>query len=376
MTDPAPQLVFAGGGTGGHIYPALAIAEHARRINPDTAWRVLCSSRRVDAEILSAERAPFTPLPAQPPVMRPKALLGFARSWGPSVAGARQAMREHAAAGPAVLVAMGGFVCPPAVSAARRQGVPVVLVNLDAVPGKANRRVARHAERIFSAADVPQDWPCVGPIVRPALTDDLDPGEARARFGLDPSVRTLLVTGGSQGARTINDLVVRLLDEHPGAFARWQAIHQAGGQHDPEPVRAAYERAGVRAWVSQYISDMPAAWASADLSIGRCGAGTVAEAWATRTPAVFFPYPYHADEHQKRNAQPLVRAGSAVVLDDHVDADANARAHATTILALLTDPARYSALGEPARRLHPADGAQRVARALLDRLRLGRFSDA
>ena len=375
-----PALVFAGGGTGGHIYPALAIAEHAARIDLRVQIHVLCSSRPVDAEILTKEAVPFTPLPSQPPIPRPRAFLRFAKSWLPSVSLSRVILEEHAAQGPTALVAMGGFVCPPAVRAAEHAKIPVALVNLDAVPGKANRWAAERAERTFTAAETPQSdsqrWTLVGPIVRPALTDPADPAAARAAFALDPDTPTLLITGGSQGARSINDLLVRLLADHPGAFKGWQAIHQTGAQHDPGPVRAAYARAGVRNWVGHYLDDIASAWAAADLSFGRCGAGTVAEAWATRTPAVFFPYPYHADQHQKRNAQPLARAGAAVVLDDLVDAEANAAAHAGTILALLTDPARLSALAEPAHRLPPADGAERVARALLERLETGLFSDA
>lgn len=375
---PSPSLIFAGGGTGGHIYPALAIAEHAARINPAVRAHILCSSRAVDAKILSAEQTPFTPLPAQPPVPRPGPMFRFVRAWPKSVRTARVVLAEHTLSGPTILVAMGSFVCPPAVAAAIKQGVPVALVNLDAVPGKANRWVAERAEKTFTAAEVPQAWPFVGPIVRPALTDPSDPAAARQRFGLAPDAPTLLITGGSLGAQSINQLLARLLADHPDAFRGWQAIHQTGAQHDPAPICAAYARAGVRAWADHYLGpdDMPAAWAAADLSIGRCGAGTVAEAWATRTPAVFFPYPYHADQHQKRNAQPLVRAGSAIVLDDLVEPEANAKAHAQTILALLTDHARFAALAEPAVRLHPADGAERVARALLDRLETGRFSDA
>lgn len=363
-----PTLVFAGGGTGGHIYPALAIAEQAARLRPGTRAVVLCSSRRVDAEILEEEGVAHEALPAQPPVMRPAGLLRFARSWPGSVRTTRRVLRERLADGPAVLVAMGGFVSPPAMRGALRDGVPVVLVNLDAVPGKANRWVAARAGRCFTAAEVPQKWEFVGPIVRPALTDPIDPEAARVRFGLDPARRTLLITGGSQGARSINDLVIALLDRHPDAFAGWQAIHQTGGQHDPGPLRAAYAKAGVTAWVDRFLRDMPGAWGAADLSFGRCGAGTVAEAWATRTPSVFFPYPYHADQHQKHNARPLERAGAALVLDDLIDPARNLDAHGATLAGLLADPTRLAALAEPAARLSPADGAARVAHALLNAL--------
>src|SRR5690606_36301427 len=106
----------------------------------------------------------------------------------------------------------------------------------------------------------------------------------------------------------------------------------------------------------------------------RAGAGTVGEAWATRTACVFLPYPYHKDRHQALNARPLERAGAAIVLDDLVDPDRNLDAHGATLAALLADPARLAALTEPAGRLGPADGAERVARALVERL--GAFSDA
>lgn len=368
----ALNLVFAGGGTGGHIYPALAIAEWAAQLDGRVRTHVLCSTRGVDAEILRGEGVEFTALPAQPPVARAGPMLRFARAWLPSVSRARLVLEDCLAEGPAVLVAMGGFVCPPAVSGAIKEGVPVVLVNLDAVPGKANRWVGERAERCFTAAEVPQNWTFVGPIVRPGLIEPIDAGAARARFGLDPAVRTLLVTGGSQGARSINGLMERLAVAHPGAFAGWQVIHQTGSQHAPGAVRAAYTRAGVRSWVDHYLTDMPGAWAAASLSIGRCGAGTVGEAWATRTPAVFFPYPYHADQHQKRNAQPLVRAGSAVVFDDLVDAERNAAEYGGVIMGLLTDPERLGALAEPAARLGPADGASRIAQALLGMMDRGR----
>lgn len=373
LTHPGPpQLVFAGGGTGGHIYPALAIAEAARDLDPGAAAHILCSERPVDRDILAAlkpaEAVAFTPIPANPPSLSPARFYRFINTWSGARNTATRVLRDHTSRGPTILVAMGGFVAAPAVAAAKLAEIPVVLVNLDAVPGKSNRWAAKRAAAIYSACETKQGWTDVGPIVRPALTNPIERATARRRFDLDADTNTLLITGGSQGAKTINELVTKLLTDHPGAFAGWQAIHQTGAQHDPAPVRAAYERAGIRAWADHYIADMPAAWHAADLALGRAGAGTVAEAWATRTPTVFFPYPYHKDDHQTHNARPLTHDGAAIVLDDKIDPEANARAHASTLLALLTDPARLTALAEPAHRLPPVDGAARVARAVLDRL--------
>jgi len=375
------QLIFAGGGTGGHIFPALAIAEHAREIDPSVGVHVLCSTRAVDTNILNKESVGYTPIPARPPITRPMAALRFAMSWFPALGASKRAIHARQELGPVTLIAMGGFVCAPAVAAARALGVPVVLVNLDAVPGKANRHVATRAARVFTACKVEADgggpaWDDVGAIVRPAFSkagENTDPSRvvsARGAFGLEGHTKTMLVTGGSQGATSINELFKAMLAEDAGAFEGWQVIHQVGEHHEPAELRACYEQAGVRAWVERFISenpaDMPAAWLASDLSIGRCGAGTVAEAWATRTPAVFFPYPYHTDGHQKANAQALVKAGAAIVLDDRVDPDKNMGEHGSVLFGLLTDPARLDALREPAQRLRPVDGARRVAQALLD----------
>ncbi|MEM9372595.1 MAG: UDP-N-acetylglucosamine--N-acetylmuramyl-(pentapeptide) pyrophosphoryl-undecaprenol N-acetylglucosamine transferase [Planctomycetota bacterium] len=375
-----PQLIFAGGGTGGHIYPALAIAEQARQIEPDVGVRILCSMRAIDAEVLASQGVAYTPIPASPPIARPAPALRFLGSWIPAVRAAKRAIRDHQRVGPATLVSMGGFVSAPAVAAARSMRVPVVLVNLDAVPGRANRLVARHAHRVFTACAIagglPEGWTEVGPIVRAAFTRaGADPGRdeiaaARSAFGLDPGARTLLVTGGSQGASSINELLMELLARHSDAFAWWQVIHQVGRHGEPEAVSASYERIGVRAWVGRLIGqapiDMAAALLASDLSIGRCGAGSVAEAWAARTPAVFLPYPYHADHHQRANARPLARAGSAIVLDDRIDPHANLAEHGDVLAGLLRDAARLGAMQESAVRLPPVDGASRVAAWCLD----------
>ena len=146
-------ILFAGGGTGGHIFPALAIAE---RLDAASRRVFICSDRAPDAEILRKERADFRVIPAKPFGVRPRALVMFLRSWGPSVRAARAIIRQSRAGGAeATVVAMGGFVAAPVAQAARAEGVPVLLVNMDAVPGKANRWIARRAARVVTSAPVP-----------------------------------------------------------------------------------------------------------------------------------------------------------------------------------------------------------------------------
>jgi UDP-N-acetylglucosamine--N-acetylmuramyl-(pentapeptide) pyrophosphoryl-undecaprenol N-acetylglucosamine transferase len=162
----------------------------------------------------------------------------------------------------------------------------------------------------------------------------------------------------------VNLLMAALARSRPGALSGWQVLHQSG-EDDNTALENAYTVAGVKAVVTRFVSAMGVWWRAADLAVGRCGAGTVAEAWANGVPAVFLPYPFHRDQHQRANAAPLVSAGAAVVCDDLVSAEANLPVAGAVIADLLTDGARREGMRQSAERLGPADGAERVARALL-----------
>jgi len=362
-----PTFVFAGGGTGGHLFPALALAERLRELAPECRCVFVCSSRPIDARILSGAGESFTAIRAQPFGLRPRALARFCWNWGGAVRASRGVIARERAHGPVVVVAMGGFAAAPVVQAARAESVPVALVNLDAAPGKANRWIARHASAHLTAAEgpeVPATWARLRPIVRAGVLPSEPPEECRRRLGLDPDRPTLLVTGGSQGASTIGRALAVCLRRDPGAFAGWQSLHQCGGDEETE-VREAYERAGVPAAVVRFIENMGDAWGSADLSVGRAGAGTVAEAWAAGVPSVFLPYPFHADEHQRKNAAVLVDAGGALVCTDSVDAERTADDMLPLLRPLLSDAARRDRMREMLRGLGPADGASEGARRIL-----------
>ncbi len=363
-------VIFAGGGTGGHIFPALAIAE---QLPPESRTHFICSDRPLDAELLrraplAAER--FTALPARPFGLRPRAALRLASTWGACVRTVRGIIKglQQETQTPPVLVAMGGFVSAPAVRAALSERCPVVLVNLDAAAGLANRWIARRTARCYAVAAAPPrprgvSWRVINPIVRGGFSDLPTPAEARARFGLAPDAPTLLVTGGSQGARTINALLGAFFsaNRRPG----WQVIHQCG-RDNPGVIRAVYEQAGCTSHVELFIDDMPAAWSAADLAVSRAGAGSVAEVWATGTPTIFLPYPYHADGHQRLNALPLERAGGAVIHDDLIDPDRNLASIGPTLRALLDDPQKRRAMRSALQNLGPADGAETLAGAMIE----------
>ncbi|HYE02429.1 MAG TPA: UDP-N-acetylglucosamine--N-acetylmuramyl-(pentapeptide) pyrophosphoryl-undecaprenol N-acetylglucosamine transferase, partial [Phycisphaerales bacterium] len=192
-----------------------------------------------------------------------------------------------------------------------------------------------------------------------------DPARCRRELGLDPARPVLMVTGGSQGARTLNNLLVELVRRDPGALRGWQVVHQCGRGED-EPVEGAYRLANVPALVCEFVREMATWWGAAELAVSRCGAGSVGEAWANQVPALFLPYPYHRDEHQRHNAAALVRAGGAVLARDHADTETNAREILPVLAALLRGAPRRAEMRAALRRLGPADGATRVARQLLD----------
>jgi len=370
MSDATPTILFAGGGTGGHLYPSIAAAERLADLRPDVGVHFACSDRPIDAAILEPADVPFTPLPARPFTGHPLRFAGFAVRFLQTRGLARLLMRRLNVV---CVVTMGGFVAAPVAIAARRLGVPVLLVNLDAAAGKANRFIAARSDRLFSVfedAGLGVEPRRVEPIAMPlrrASIGPADPGEARLALGLDPARSLLLVTGGSSGARTINQALVALLENRDfrAAVADWSVLHQAGPSDHAE-LNAAYACAGVEARVVERIERMGAAWRGATAAIARAGASTVAEAQANRTPTIFMPYPFHADEHQRRNAEPLVAAGGAVVVADRRDGGANAERLLDPLLTLMRDASARQRMAEALAGRDVGDGAERLARAALE----------
>lgn len=372
-TEKSVRVVFAGGGTGGHLYPALAIAEQLTELNDRVESVFFCSTRPLDARILTEENAKYVAIPARPFSLRPLALAGFVRTWAGVVRRCRRQLRQERELGKTIVVAMGGFVSAPVVAAARKERIPVVLVNLDATPGRANKWVAKRSDQIFTAAEVNgfASWKRIRPVVRWAAIADGDRQFCRREIGLDPDLKTLLVTGASQGARTINRLMMAVIEHQRSAFDGWQVIHQCGpvatakDTLSERDIADAYEKAGIRAIVKPLFREMGRVFGAADVAIGRCGAGSVGDTWANRVPSVFLPYPYHKDQHQRLNALPLEKAGCAIIVQDRIEVGANEADAGVVLLSLMADGTRQEAMRAKLRELGPADGAGAVAKAIL-----------
>jgi UDP-N-acetylglucosamine--N-acetylmuramyl-(pentapeptide) pyrophosphoryl-undecaprenol N-acetylglucosamine transferase len=269
----------------------------------------------------------------------------------------------------AAVVATGGFVSGPAITVAARAGLPCAMVNLDAVPGQANRLLVRRCTQVFTAyrsSRLP-GAKAIGLPLRKASVGDPDPAMARRALGLPLDRPLVLVTGATHGATSVIHAMEALV-RRPAlvdALRGWQVLHQCG-TYDVPGLRTAYDAAGVEATVVDYLDAMGQAWAAADLAVSRAGAGSVAEAWANATPTVFLPNPYHRDQHQRHNAQPMVDGGGAVMLSDEIDAERNADLLLPVLLELLGDRRRRDGMRQAARRTCPPDGAVAVAEWLDD----------
>jgi len=359
---PTPRtILFAGGGTGGHIYPNLAIWQRLLELRPQAKAHFLVSNRAVDAQIMAKEALPYTALPALPLAMHPLKLLKFYKAFKASEAIVGQIIRDQQVL---AIVTTGGFVSGPAAAAAVKANIPILMVNLDAIPGKANQWIARRATELYTAYPhhtLSQAAPIGLPLRRSAIGPK-DQRQARRILGLDPDKPMLLVTGASLGAQSINLLMRDLAVMAPfrKALEGWQILHLTGKDGAPE-AEAVYKEMKLDAHVQTFCNQMGCAWRGATLAISRCGAGSVAEVWANATPTIFLPYPHHRDQHQKFNAQPLVDAGAAMMYTDLIDPMANARQLCGPLTALMGNDAQRQRMVDIMQSDAPPDGAQTIA---------------
>lgn len=365
----APQFVLAGGGTGGHLYPGIAVAHAIQRLRPDARVTFLTTSRDLDRQLL--ERTPFGRLPqtVRPFSTKPWQWPAFYFAWASSVRAAKRLLREKRAA---AVLGLGGYAAGPPVVAAQNLGIRAGILNPDAIPGRANRFLAKRCQLVCLQWDesrryFPPTAPCqtLGCPIREAFGGATVPrAEARRHFNLHPEQRVVLVTGASQGASTINNAIPRIWPEFSRRFPGWQIFHLTGAAHEVH-TRAAYAAAGIPATVLGFTHDMPIALSAADIVISRAGASTLAELTALGRASILLPYPYHRDRHQHANAQVLVDRGAALLMDDLLDAEKNAP-QLLDALAILADDARRTATEAAARTLGRPHAADAVAAWMLD----------
>ncbi|WP_433781732.1 undecaprenyldiphospho-muramoylpentapeptide beta-N-acetylglucosaminyltransferase [Actinomycetospora sp. CA-101289] len=361
MTDDTPSVVVAGGGSAGHVEPALATADAVRRMRPDARVTALGTERGLDTRLIPArgyplELIPPVPLPRKPNLDLAKLPYRVVRS----VHRTRKVLRE---VGADVVVGFGGYVALPAYLAAASLRLPIVVHEANARAGVANKVGARFARDVLAA--VPGSGlagaEVIGIPLRRQITELDRAGlraEAREHFGLDPQAPVLLVFGGSQGARSLNEAVSAAVPALTAAGV-W-VLHAHGPKNAPAEGITGVEAPG---YVPvPYLERMDLAYAAADVALCRAGAMTVAEVSTVGLPAVYVPLP-HGNGEQELNARPVVDAGGGVLVRD---ADLTGERVATLVTDLVGDPDQLAATAAAARRSGHAGADETLARIVLE----------
>jgi UDP-N-acetylglucosamine--N-acetylmuramyl-(pentapeptide) pyrophosphoryl-undecaprenol N-acetylglucosamine transferase len=366
LRESGHRILLAGGGTGGHLYPGLALAEALRLIEPDADIAFACTRRPIDRKILTCCGYPFSEIDSRPFNLRPWTWPGFLVSLIRSGNQARRRLREYC---PDVVVGLGGYGSYAATRVGQKYGVPTAILNPDFVAGRANRRLGRWVDLAFcqfqeAVGDFGDRGRLTGCPIRPSLFGATR-AEGLAEFGLDLARRTLLVTGASLGARTVNVAMLAILKDR-GLPEGWQVLHLTGHGEYEEVARAYRESVKAPAVVRPYAELMGLAYAAADLVVARAGASTVAEILAMGLPAIFLPYPFHRDQHQLQQARAIEALGAAVVVEDRPGDPATWRDLAQALFSVATDQGRLEALAAKARSIGRPHAAEEIARQILE----------
>ncbi|NUN47352.1 MAG: UDP-N-acetylglucosamine--N-acetylmuramyl-(pentapeptide) pyrophosphoryl-undecaprenol N-acetylglucosamine transferase [Candidatus Brocadiae bacterium] len=346
----APAIAFAGGGTGGHLFPAIALADELRRRWPDARVTFLCTQRPIDANILSRTRFEWRAMPAPRWVGFTGLVGGFVpESWSAFRAAWTELRSFHAD----VVVGVGGYGSVPAVLAAKALGIPVVLLEQNAKVGRANQFLARFSKLVCcqwrEAVRAVPGGVFTGNPIR-AMDRDVS---AKAALGLDPRKPTLGILGGSLGARAVNEFFRSRAER----MRDWNVLH-ATGEADWPRVEGAYRFQRLTHWTTPFCDRMDTFYGAADLVVCRAGGTTIAEATALGVPLALVPLPNSAHGHQQANAQAAERAGAAI----HFPESALDDAAFDRIERLLRDRTRLARMSSAGWELGNAVAAQVVMR--------------
>ena len=354
-------MVFAGGGTGGHLYPALAIADEIKKLKPDVEFLFVGTNNKIEARIVPMRGLKFKAIwisglhrrvTMENLLFPVKVLVAFVQSFF-----LVQKFRPDA------VVGTGGYVCGPVLFAASLLGIPTFVHESNSFPGITTKLLAGRASRVFIAFEATSRWlkrkdniELVGTPTRSELSSATR-DEAASYFGLDARKHTVLIFGGSLGAASINNAVLNNLDEilNGGNQIIWQT-----GEKDFDRIKSQTPvRAGL--WLGAYIDRMELAYAAADVVVGRSGATTIAELTRLGKPAVFIPYPHASEDHQTKNARNVVHAGAALMISDN---EASTRLM-SCLSPLLTDQRLRERMSAASKQLGKADAGTTIAQKIL-----------
>ncbi len=360
---PAPFIAIACGGTGGHLFPGIAIA--SQLIERECKVALLVSPKEVDQRAVKSVGlsggVQVVTLPAV--ALQSGHRFAFVRGFWQSWAASRKLFRSQP---PHAVLAMGGFTSAPPVVAARRACARTFLHESNSIPGRANRWLARFVDQAFvgfpSAAGQlrAREVTVTGTPVRPELGPG-DTAACRAALGLEPAKPLILVVGGSQGATGINQMITAALPSLVKRAPDWQWLHLAGS-NDVDNVRQAYRAAGVKAVVHPFLDEMHLALGAASAVVSRAGASSLAEIAAMRVPALLVPFPHAADNHQFFNAQAFAETGAARLLEQR---EAAPEKVVGLLLHLVDNTAAREKIRTALVRWHSPGAARQIAEIIL-----------
>uniref|UniRef100_UPI00378317EC undecaprenyldiphospho-muramoylpentapeptide beta-N-acetylglucosaminyltransferase n=1 Tax=Prosthecobacter sp. TaxID=1965333 RepID=UPI00378317EC len=357
------HVFIACGGTGGHLFPGIAVGEVLAARGHDVT--LLISEKKIDSLAASGhkelrfEKMPFL---AMPKPWSPK-MIGFLKGLWQGTKACRKIIQDHNVD---VVLGMGGFTSFAPLYAGRKEGCTTIIHESNAIPGKANRLNARYSDIVLCGLDAcKQHFPkhddvrVVGTPIRSSMRKPND-DDARAFFKLDKDKRTLLVMGGSQGARGVNRAVGQALDQFEKMGI--QVLHIAGPT-DYEEVRDVYAKVPLlKQHVAAFCHRMDLAYRVADLAIARSGASSMSELAYFGVPSLLVPYPYAAEDHQTRNAEIFDKVGAARLMRE---SDLNADTLADAVRAVFNDPRKAGEMKKAAQKLSVKNSAEKIAELIV-----------
>jgi len=357
-----PRVLFAGGGTGGHVYPAIAIANALKVINPKSAIAFAGTRERLEWTAVPKAGYPIYDISVSAfPRKLSMSLLSFPLKL---VKGIRDSFELIKGFRPDVVVGTGGYVSGPVLWAANRKNIPTLIQEQNAFAGATNKILGKNAEKIFLAfqeagAYFPENrWEVSGNPVRSAIVEK-DREESRAHFGLDNSGKVLFLFGGSLGSQALNEAMKRIVPnllQHEDLNIIWQT-----GRNNFDKVTEGLASSD-RVKVLPYVDRMDYAYSAADLVLCRAGAITCSEIMMTAKPAILVPLPSAAEDHQTHNARAMVSAGAAHLVKQ---ADLSTSLE-STIIELINDGERLVQMGQAAKTIAKPDAAKLIAREVVE----------
>ncbi len=351
------RVVFAGGGTGGHLFPGLAVQESLLAVSTGCECEFWGTGRPVETNILHKHNAPTRALPAAPVPGSPLGVPGFLYALWKGYISARRLLKFHNVQ---AVIGLGGYSSYAPVIAASRLSVATVVLEQNAVVGKANLHLTGRADLVCLSWEASRHWLPAGarfevtgnPLRRTIV-------EAARRSTFNPA-GAVVILGGSSGAVGLNTMVIEALGALGNLTGR--IVHQTG-RRDFERVRAAYEQAGIKARLAPFIDDIASVYSSASLVIARAGGTTLSETALFGIPLILVPYPHHKDYHQMANAEIFAQAGAAKIIEETPE---GGQALASAVAGLLGDVEALSDMHSAALALGRADAADTVAARILE----------